>query len=90
MPTISNSPYSCSSISSSTQKVSSSARLTEGIIFYTFEFFIPSSSAHQILQLSVSKGKIWSVDANAVGKERWAKRKDMYENVLNSFMPKLS
>ncbi|GMI45196.1 hypothetical protein TrCOL_g11802 [Triparma columacea] len=70
--------------------VSSSARLTEGIVFYTFEFFIPSSSAHQILQLSVSKGKIWSVDANAVGKERWAKRKDMYENVLNSFMPKLS
>mmetsp|Transcript_12029 Transcript_12029/g.24579 ORF Transcript_12029/g.24579 Transcript_12029/m.24579 type:complete len:219 (+) Transcript_12029:1-657(+) len=70
--------------------VSSNARLTDGITFYTFEFVVPKTSVHQLLQLSVSKGKIWSVDANAVGNDRWEKRKEIYSNVLGSFMPKLS
>ena len=69
--------------------MSSSERLTDGVEFYTFEFLVSDSNVHQLLQLSVSKGKIWSVDANAVG-ARWDKRKDLYGNVLGSFMPKLS
>ena len=31
-----------------------------------------------------------SLDANALGENRWEKRKDIYKNVLGSFMPKLS
>ncbi|GMH86433.1 hypothetical protein TrVE_jg3938 [Triparma verrucosa] len=70
--------------------LSSEDRLTDGIQFYTFEFSVPETNAHQFLQLSVSKGKIWSLDANALGENRWEKRKDIYKNVLGSFMPKLS
>jgi len=68
--------------------VSASERLTEGILFYTFEFAL-SEGSHQILCLSVNKGKIWSLDANSTEK-RWSKRSDMYKNVVGSFMPKLS
>ena len=39
--------------------ISSSDRLTDGIQFYTFEFEVEATKAHQFLQLSVSKGKIW-------------------------------
>ena len=39
--------------------LSSEDRLTDGIQFYTFEFSVPETNAHQFLQLSVSKGKIW-------------------------------
>ena len=42
-----------------------------------------------MLQLCVNKGKIWSLDANTKEK-KYAKRKEMYDNVLFSFMPKLS
>lgn len=68
--------------------VAAEERLTEGILFYTFEFAI-ADGTHQLLQLSVNKGRIWSLDANSKEK-RWAKRQEMYQNVLGSFMPKLS
>ena len=63
-------------------------RQTDGILFYTFDFALDDGT-HQLLQLCVNKGKIWSLDANTTEK-RFAKRKDMYYNVLGSFMPKLS
>lgn len=62
-------------------------RLTEGILFYIFEFAI-GDGTHQLLSLSVNKGKIWSVDANTTEK-RWSKRQEMYYNVIGSFLPKL-
>ena len=68
--------------------VAAEERLTDGILFYKFEFAIKDGT-HQLLQLCVSKGKIWSLDANAKEK-RWSKRGDMYENVLGSFVPKLA
>lgn len=63
-------------------------RLTEGILFYVFEFAI-NDGTHQLLSLSVNKGRIWSLDANTTEK-RWPKREEMYYNIIGSFLPKLS
>lgn len=63
-------------------------RLTEGILFYIFEFAI-NDGTHQLLSLSVNKGRIWSLDANTTEK-RWPKREEMYYNIIGSFLPKLS
>lgn len=68
--------------------VSASERLTDGILFYVFDFAIEDGT-HQVLSLCVNKGKIWSLDANTIEK-RWAKRQELYMNVIGSFMPKLS
>lgn len=68
--------------------ISASERLTEGIIFYTFDFSLPDNT-HQLLMLCVCKGKLWSVDASAKEK-RWSKREELYRNVLGSFVPRLN
>jgi photosystem II oxygen-evolving enhancer protein 2 len=68
--------------------ISATERLTDGILFYKFDFAL-NDGTHQLLQLCVSKGKVWSVDASAK-ESRWSKRSEMYENVLGSFMPKLA
>jgi len=68
--------------------ISASERLTEGILFYTFDFKIEDGT-HQLLLLTVCKGKLWSLDANAK-ESRWSKRSEMYQNVLGSFVPKLN
>lgn len=68
--------------------MSATERLTDGVLFYAFEFAIPDGT-HQLLQLCVCKGKLWSLDANAK-ESRWSKRVALYNNVLGSFMPKLT
>jgi photosystem II oxygen-evolving enhancer protein 2 len=68
--------------------ISATERQTDGVVFYKFEFAI-NDGTHQLLQLCVCKGKLWSIDASAKEK-RWAKRAELYENVMGSFMPKLS
>jgi photosystem II oxygen-evolving enhancer protein 2 len=68
--------------------ISAAERLTDGVLFYKFDFAI-NDGTHQLLQLCVCKGKLWSIDASATEK-RWSKRSELYENVLGSFMPKLS
>mmetsp|Transcript_30552 Transcript_30552/g.37301 ORF Transcript_30552/g.37301 Transcript_30552/m.37301 type:complete len:225 (+) Transcript_30552:97-771(+) len=68
--------------------VKADERLTDGILFYTFEFALDEGT-HQLLSLSVNKGRIWSLDANTTEK-RWEKRKEMYSNVIGSFIPKLA
>jgi photosystem II oxygen-evolving enhancer protein 2 len=68
--------------------IAASERQTEGILFYTFDFAL-SDDTHQLLLLCVNKGKIWSLDASTREK-RYAKRKELYYNMLGSFMPKLS
>jgi photosystem II oxygen-evolving enhancer protein 2 len=68
--------------------LSATERLTDGVLFYTFDFAI-ADGTHQLLQLCICKGKLWSVDANAK-ESRWSKRSALYTNVLGSFMPKLS
>ena len=72
----------------SAKLISATERLTDDVLFYEFDFAIEDGT-HQLLSLSVNKGKIWSLDANTIEK-RWSKREEMYKNVLGSFMPKLS
>jgi photosystem II oxygen-evolving enhancer protein 2 len=68
--------------------ISATERLTEGVLFYRFDFAL-SDGTHQLLQLCICKGKLWSLDASAKEK-RWSKRSELYENVLGSFIPKLA
>lgn len=68
--------------------ISAEERLTDGILFYKFDFAI-NDGTHQLLQICVGKGKLWSVDASAKEK-RWSKREELYNAVMGSFMPKLT
>lgn len=68
--------------------VKASERLTDGVLFYQFGFAI-NDGTHQLLQLCVCKGKLWSLDASAKEK-RWSKREELYERIAGSFMPKLA
>ena len=63
-------------------------RLTDGVLFYKFDFAI-NDGTHQLLQICVGKGKLWSLDASAKEK-RWFRREELYNNVAGSFMPKLN
>ena len=67
--------------------VKAKERLTDGILFYQFEFAI-NDGTHQLLGLCICKSKLWSIDAGSL-ERRWGKRSEIYENVLGSFMPKL-
>ena len=64
--------------------ISATERQTDGILFYKFDFAI-NDGTHQLLQLCVGKGKLWSIDASAKEK-RWSKRSELYENVLVSLV----
>lgn len=68
--------------------IAAEERQTDGVLFYTFDFAL-SDGTHQLLLLCVNKGKIWSLDASTREK-RYPKRKELYYNILGSFMPKLS
>jgi photosystem II oxygen-evolving enhancer protein 2 len=68
--------------------LSATERLTDGILFYKFDFAI-NDGTHQLLQLCVCKGKVWSLDASSK-ERRWKQNSEMYEYVLGSFMPKLA
>jgi photosystem II oxygen-evolving enhancer protein 2 len=68
--------------------IAAEERQTDGVLFYKFDFAIDDGT-HQLLQLCVCKGKLWSVDASAKEK-RWSKREELFQNVLGSFIPKLS
>jgi len=67
--------------------IRSEERLTDSILFYTFEFAI-SDGTHQLLSLSVNKGRVWSLDASSK-ESKWGKSKELYYNVIRSFTPKL-
>lgn len=62
-------------------------RLTDDILFYTFSFKIKDGT-HQLLQLCVNKGKVWSLDASAK-ERRWDKRSELYENILGRYEKKV-
>lgn len=68
--------------------ISAKERITDGVLFYKFDFAI-NDGTHQLLQLCICKGKLWSIDANS-SEKRWSKKSELYENVLGSFMPKLA
>jgi photosystem II oxygen-evolving enhancer protein 2 len=68
--------------------ISASERLTDGILFYKFDFAI-NDGTHQLLQMCIGKGKLWSIDASS-SEKRWGMRSELYNNVMGSFSPKLS
>lgn len=68
--------------------IKSEERLTDGILFYVFEFAI-NDGTHQLLSLSVHKGRIWSLDVST-SEKRWPKRQELYYNVVGSFVPRLT
>jgi photosystem II oxygen-evolving enhancer protein 2 len=68
--------------------ISATERLTDGVLFYKFDFAI-NDGTHQLLQLCVCKGKLWSLDASSKEK-RWSKRQELYEAAFASFLPKLA
>jgi PsbP len=72
----------------SARLLSATDRVTEGILFYTFDFQL-TDGTHQLLLLCVSKSKLWSLDASAK-ESRWDKRGELYKNVLGSFVPRLN
>ena len=67
--------------------VSAKAVSKDGVGFYMFEFKT-SKGMHEVLQLCVAKGKLWSVDGSAPEK-RWAKVGELLNKGLLSFMPNL-
>jgi len=68
--------------------VSASERFTDDILYYEFDFAI-NDKTHQLLSLSVHKGRVWSLDANCK-EARYKKREELYKNIIGSFAPKLT
>jgi hypothetical protein len=63
-------------------------RVTDGVLFYQFEFEGKEDGLSELYELAVNKGKLWSLSASTATK-RLPKRKELFENVLGSFVPKL-
>jgi len=66
--------------------VEAKARLTEGVLFYEFEF--KGKAVSELASLCVAKGRLWNLSATAATK-RWAKKRDLLKGVIGSFLPKL-
>lgn len=66
--------------------VEAKARLTEGVLFYEFEF--KGEAISELASLCVAKGRLWNLSATAATK-RWAKKRDLLKGVIGSFLPKL-
>eukprot|EP00624_Nannochloropsis_granulata_P000409 evm.model.NODE_11665_length_50247_cov_43.292774.5 len=66
--------------------VEAKARLTEGVLFYEFEF--KGEAISELASLCVAKGRLWNLSATAATK-RWAKKRDLFKGVIGSFLPKL-
>ena len=69
--------------------VSAKAVDKDGVTFYMFEFGNVGGNMHQVLEMCVAKGILWSVDGSAP-EERWSKGKiaDVLTTCLLSFTPK--
>ncbi len=66
--------------------VEAKARLTEGILFYEFEF--KGEGVSELYTLCVNKNRLWALSGTSATK-RWGKRRELLKNVLGSFLPKL-
>lgn len=66
--------------------VEAKARLTEGVLFYEFEF--KGEAVSEVACLCVAKGRLWNLSATSATK-RWSKRRDLLKGVIGSFLPKL-
>eukprot|EP00286_Rhodomonas_abbreviata_P008611 CAMPEP_0181330046 /NCGR_PEP_ID=MMETSP1101-20121128/23671_1 /TAXON_ID=46948 /ORGANISM="Rhodomonas abbreviata, Strain Caron Lab Isolate" /LENGTH=279 /DNA_ID=CAMNT_0023439237 /DNA_START=10 /DNA_END=849 /DNA_ORIENTATION=+ len=70
--------------------VDAKERTVENIQYYTYIFKQGDEKrgAREVYQLCVSKGRLWSVTATTAEK-RWAKRTELFNNVMLSFRPRL-
>ena len=74
----------CLSYQRNVQLVSAEQRSNKtGTIFYKFSFY-KNNGDHQLLQLCISEGLVWSIGIEGMGRT-WDKRVAMYEKVLESF-----
>mmetsp|Transcript_19125 Transcript_19125/g.58957 ORF Transcript_19125/g.58957 Transcript_19125/m.58957 type:complete len:236 (+) Transcript_19125:24-731(+) len=63
-------------------------RVSEGVLFYDYEFAPSADAYHELLSLSVAKNKLWQISAKAPSK-LWDKKEKLFINVVGSFVPKL-
>jgi photosystem II oxygen-evolving enhancer protein 2 len=68
------------------QLVAAAETAIEGIPAYVFE--IKKGPAHQITLLTITKNKLYSVNASA-SEQRWTRRQKLLRSVVESFHPKL-
>lgn len=65
--------------------VSANEREVEGSLVYTFE--LKGELYHELLALCINRGKLFRV-TTVTSNKKWAKRQEMYKNIVASFVPK--
>lgn len=65
--------------------ISATQREADGSLVYTLD--LKGDTYRELLALSINKGKLFRLSAVATNK-RWAKRGELYTNIVNSFVPK--
>lgn len=65
--------------------VSATERDVEGSLVYTLE--LKGEIYHELLALCINRGKLYRVSA-VTSNKKWDKRKELYKNVILSFVPK--
>merc|ERR1719163_2445498 len=71
--------------SRSAKLVGATQKDVDGTLFYTLE--LEGEQYHELLGLCINKGKLFRVTA-VTSNKKWPKRKELYRNVLASFVPK--
>jgi len=65
--------------------ISASSREADGSLCYTFE--IKGEKYHELLLLSINRGKLFRLVA-VTSNKKWDKREKLYRNIVASFVPK--
>ena len=65
--------------------VKATSREVEGSLVYTLE--LKGEVYHELLALCINRGKLYRVSA-VTSNKKWDKRKELYKNVVLSFVPK--
>ena len=65
--------------------IKATSREVEGSLVYTLE--LKGEVYHELLALCINRGKLYRVSA-VTSNKKWEKRKDLYKNVVLSFIPK--
>lgn len=69
----------------SAELVSAKDREVEGSLVYTFE--LKGEQYHELLALCINRGKLYRV-TTVTSNKKWGKRKELYQNIVASFVPK--
>ncbi len=71
--------------SRSAELVNAAEREVEGSLVYTFE--LKGELYHELLALCINRGKLYRV-TTVTSNKKWAKRQELYRNIVASFVPK--